>query len=68
MLTALCAKDLGELKIKLDGYKILIMMEICDYDGEETNVGGSRVKKSQGPESCGCSEATMRWEQPDGIS
>lgn len=35
---------------------------------EKTGVRRSRVKKSQDPESCGCSETTVRWEQPDGIS
>lgn len=44
------------------------MTVIGDYDGEDIGVRGSRARKSQDPESCGCLEATRRWEQPDGIS
>lgn len=70
-LTGACAKDLCELKIKLHGYKMLIMMVVMIrvvMRRKKAGMRRSRVKKSQDPGYCGFSETTVRWEQPDGIN
>lgn len=69
-LTGSHAKDLSELKIKLHSYKKLIVTVVTIRMAmmrKKSSVRRSRVEKSQGSESCGCSETTVRREQPDGI-